>query len=135
MKLIIRLLFLALSLSACAAIGPRVSPSTSNQTNLVGTWRSTEIGGTDIGNRLQMIEYTFTDNGTFSVFGKMSDGTEQKYVGTYSQSPSTFQMIIKGKGTQRQPYTIIDGVLTIHDERLDSWVRYKRLLGAELPLR
>jgi hypothetical protein len=107
-----------LLLSACSS---QPKPS------LVGHWQSFELGGKDMaGTTLKEVDYEFRLDGHFSAVGTVAGDHKQTFTGHYSVGITNLDMTTDGKGLQKMPYTLKDGVLTIRDPKLDSYVSFRK---------
>jgi hypothetical protein len=96
---------------------------------LVGAWRSFQRGGKDINDSIIAVTEVFNADGTCRVTGQLrfAESTyESSHDGTYRLLPGRIVMTLKDVGTAERPYTVNEGVLTIHDPDLDSWIKYRK---------
>jgi hypothetical protein len=95
--------------------------------NLAGQWQSFELGGRDIGTGIKSITFTFTSDGRLIASGVMNDGRKETYDGRYVVHDTFLEITIGDKGTKKAPYSIQDGVLTLRDPEIDSYVKFKKI--------
>ena len=123
MKLIICLVLLGTLLTSCAV---------SHHDRLVGTWTSVELGGTDVGTKIVAIQYAFAADGTITITGNVKGQEVSIQNGTYSVSNNVLRVIIEGLHPQNAEYTLVDEVLTIHDSKIDAWVKFKQGMAEQI---
>jgi hypothetical protein len=96
---------------------------------LVGSWRSFQRGGKDSNDSIIAVTEVFNADGTCRITGQLrlwGSTYEHTYEGTYRLLPGRIVMTLKDAGTAERSFTVSEGVLTIHDPGLDSWVKYRR---------
>lgn len=120
-----------LYVTGCASNGTTAARQHQAEHGVLGGWKSTELGGRDIGDRLKEVEYIFRRDGSFVIAATLSDNTMQRYEGTYKVLPLVLKMTIQEKGTEQLPYTLEGDVLTVKDPELDSWIKFRRKSLAE----
>jgi hypothetical protein len=117
MKQIIVMSMLACLLTAC---------STSLHSPLVGMWQSTELGGSDVGTKIESIRYAFSADGSVAIIGDVKGQPQSIQTGVYSVSNELLHIDLKDRKPQPLTYSLIEGVLTIHDPKLDAWAKFKK---------
>ena len=97
--------------------------------DLEGTWVSFERGGTESeGLPAGEVTVIFGPGRDLAVHGDRSDGSEADYEGTFIVMPSVLVAnFTKGaEGMEQFPFSLSDGVLTIHDSGMDAWRKFRR---------
>ncbi len=97
-----------------------------DQSQLVGTWVSFEMGGKDIGDQIKKMTYVFGRDQSLTLIGEMTDGKRITHAGKYSLLAQSIEMTFDAVGTKKMPYSLQGEVLTIKDPELDSWVRLRK---------
>jgi hypothetical protein len=119
----------AIACSSFAAERP-VAPAPSQTTvalNPAGQWQSFELGGRNIGTELKSVTFTFTSDGRLTASGVMNDGRKETYDGRYVVHDTFLEITIADEETQKAPYSIRGGVLTLRDPDIDSYVKFKKI--------
>ena len=93
---------------------------------VVGEWQSFEMGGADIGDHIKSMTFVFRGDGTFTANAILADGKTERHSGKFKMADGMFELTVEKEDAQKGKYSLTDGILTIHDPRENSWVKFKR---------
>ncbi|MHA3775649.1 hypothetical protein ACXR0O_29395 [Verrucomicrobiota bacterium sgz303538] len=117
---------------SCTAISADMPAKSSGESTTVakasitGEWQSVAFGGESIEKLLKTMRYDFRPGGKFSAFVEFTNGDQKKLEGSYVVRETTLEMTVPGDGADPFPYSLVDGVLTIRDPKIDSFVKLRR---------
>jgi hypothetical protein len=120
--IILALCFVLAGLLSCREDSPGNQPSRT----IIGEWKSTELGGSAIGDHIKDLTCVFGKDGSVTMSATMANGSEMKHSGSYTLSESMININLDNGDSQAMPYQLKDGILQIQDPQLNSWIKYEK---------
>ncbi|NWK57694.1 hypothetical protein HW115_18900 [Verrucomicrobiaceae bacterium N1E253] len=128
-----------------ALFGLLVTPSNSQESKITGNvkkvltkvelegrWQTVQMGGEDIGDHIDQIEFIFKRDGSFKASATIKGEGVVSYEGSYKIKKSQLILKIAGEDAQNSSYSFRNGNLVLHDDKIDSWIELKKQVKPEI---